>query len=377
VFRSSPWNVILLEKQRPCVTETASRSPATFHDRYGLALDLITRQCTDTLERLRARTFGSPYHGWLTLAAPGARTQVVANGRWCFATAFRFPRGAYAPRSCAAMRTSAGEKRFLRCTNADPTRSGGRQPAVVRQTRLRRHQRDCSQDRREYVPRSPLPSCAAIPRGAYAPRSCAAMRTSAGEKTIFAMHRRTSDQERRVSARRGSDSRLQRRPAFSDRIRLAPHMRIPRHGWLTPAAPGCTRASRPKWAVVLCNGAPFPTGGLRPPLLCCNANVCRRKTIFAMYKRRSDQERRASARRGSTNTFTQTPARLLARPSTVCGPNAVAFACSDTTGGLRPPLLCCNANVRRRKTIFSMHKRTSGQERRASARRGFLTPVQS
>jgi hypothetical protein len=46
-----------------------------------------------------------------------------------------------------------------------------------------------------------------------------------------------------------------------------------------------------------------------------------------------------SARRGSTNTFTQTPARLLARPSTVCGPNAVAFACSDTTGGLRPPAL--------------------------------------
>jgi hypothetical protein len=185
VFRSSPWNVILLEKQRPCVTETASRSPATFHDRYGLALDLITRQCTDTLERLRARTFGSPYHGWLTLAAPGARTQVVANGRWCFATAFRFPRGAYAPRSCAAMRTSAGEKRFLRCTNADPTRSGGRQPAVVRQTRLRRHQRDCSQDRRQYVGRTPLHLRAAIPRGAYAPRSCAAMRTSAGERRFF------------------------------------------------------------------------------------------------------------------------------------------------------------------------------------------------
>jgi hypothetical protein len=30
------------------------------------------------------------------------------------------------------------------------------------------------------------------PRGAYAPRSCAAMRMSAGEKTIFAMHKRTA-----------------------------------------------------------------------------------------------------------------------------------------------------------------------------------------
>jgi hypothetical protein len=56
-----------------------------------------------------------------------------------------------------------------------------------------------------------------------------------------------------------------------------------------------------------------------------------------------------SARRGSTNTFTQTPARLLARPSRVCVPITIAIACSDTTGGLRPPLLCCNANVRRRK----------------------------
>jgi hypothetical protein len=47
------------------------------------------------------------------------------------ASVFPKPRGAYAPRSCAAMRTSAGEKRFLRCTNAHPTKSGGRQAAVV------------------------------------------------------------------------------------------------------------------------------------------------------------------------------------------------------------------------------------------------------
>jgi hypothetical protein len=30
----------------------------------------------------------------------------------------RIPRGAYAPRSCLAMRMSAGEKQFFRCTNA-------------------------------------------------------------------------------------------------------------------------------------------------------------------------------------------------------------------------------------------------------------------
>jgi hypothetical protein len=44
-----------------------------------------------------------------------------------------------------------------------------------------------------------------IPRGAYAPRSCFAMRTSADEKTIFAIHIRTSGQERRALARRGSE----------------------------------------------------------------------------------------------------------------------------------------------------------------------------
>jgi hypothetical protein len=72
---------------------------------------------------------------------------------------------------------------------------------------------------------SPLPLCAAAPRGAnalavaagvssrcqpcsdntgaYAPRSCAAMRTSAGEKTIFRCTNAHA-QERRASARRGS-----------------------------------------------------------------------------------------------------------------------------------------------------------------------------
>jgi hypothetical protein len=49
----------------------------------------------------------------------------------------------------------------------------------------------------------------------------------------------------------------------------------------------------------------------------------------------------------------------------------VASALIGTTGGLRPPLLCCGANVYRRKTVFSTHKRTPKKERRASARRGF------
>ncbi len=43
-----------------------------------------------------------------------------------------------------------------------------------------------------------LCSRARFPRGADAPRSCVGVRTSAGEKTIFAMHERTLAQERRA-----------------------------------------------------------------------------------------------------------------------------------------------------------------------------------
>jgi hypothetical protein len=199
---------------------------------------------------------------------------------------------------------------------------------VGRQTRLRRHQRDCSQDRRQYVRRSLLPLCSAIPRGAYAPRSCVWARTSAGERRFF---RCTNAQPTKSGGRqpavgsivpRGqcTASNVRRVTTVQSRaagvsppwfgfalataigfcglitFRPAQSLRIPRLAHASRS--WCTRASRRKWAVVLCNGVSFPTGGLRPPLLCCDANVCRRKTIFAMHKRASERERRASARRG-------------------------------------------------------------------------------
>jgi hypothetical protein len=64
-----------------------------------------------------------------------------------------------------------------------------------------------------------------ISRGAYAPRSCVAVRTSAGETTIFAMHKRTFNQERRASARRGAlpirDIASCPRSAYADRSSLS------------------------------------------------------------------------------------------------------------------------------------------------------------
>jgi hypothetical protein len=194
-----------------------------------------------------------------------------------------------------------------------------------------------------------LPSRRATPRGANAPRSCGGTRISAGEKTIFTLHIRTPDQERRAlarraesrvgrrrascrrrllrctyahprnrtlcreyhalftdhathkqerraSARRGNETHTQRRLAFADGSRFVPQIRLPAprlahasrsylktrmllvicvsylrvryslHGWLTPAAPGCATCVRRK---------------IRH--LCCTP----------------EQERRASARRGS------------------------------------------------------------------------------
>jgi hypothetical protein len=134
-------------------------------------------------------------------------------------------------------------------TVARSTRSGGRQLAVVRESHLQvgsicvrritppraadvsppwvckpRLQLQCDEFRRfefasamhptgayafgafTWSPPRPMSSHAeCIPRGAYAPRSCFAVRTSADKKTIFAIHIRTSGQERRASARRGSE----------------------------------------------------------------------------------------------------------------------------------------------------------------------------
>jgi hypothetical protein len=73
---------------------------------------------------------------------------------------------------------------------------------------------------------------------------------------------------------------------------------------------------------------------------------------------------------GMRNTFAQTQARLFAGPPTVYVRIAVAFVLIVATGGLRPPLLCCSANVCRRKNDFCDAQTHAQKERRASARRG-------
>jgi hypothetical protein len=82
-------------------------------------------------------------------------------------------------------------------------KSGVSQPAVGGRIRIGRHERHSSADRQRCV-RIVVAIAFKATTGAYAPRSCVAVRTSAGETTIFAMYKRTFDQERRASARRGA-----------------------------------------------------------------------------------------------------------------------------------------------------------------------------
>jgi hypothetical protein len=87
------------------------------------------------------------------------------------------------------------------------------------------------------------------------------MRTSAGEKTISAMHKRTPKKSG------------ERQPTVAVETRLRRHER------------DCPQDRRWCVEIAVAFAVIVPTGGLRPPLLCCGANVWRRKTIFAMHKR--------------------------------------------------------------------------------------------
>jgi hypothetical protein len=102
------------------------------------------------------------------------------------------------------------------------------------------------------------------------------------------------------------------------------------HGWLTPAAPGCTSNLRCEMRNLRCTVEHGTrAAGVSPPWVC---------------KPRMQRQRQ----RGEFPCF-----ELACRVHSTGEMRA--------TGGLRPPLLCCGAKVCRRKTIFAMHIRTSGK----------------
>jgi hypothetical protein len=87
-------------------------------------------------------------------------------------------------------------------------------------------------------------------------------------------------------------------------------------------------------------------------------------------QRLPDQERRASARRGVRETHLQERRRKVAGDRRHFAHERRCSSASETTGGLRPPLLYCVANVCRPKKRFFRCTNARSQERRASARRG-------
>jgi hypothetical protein len=202
---------------------------------------------------------------------------------------------------------------------------------------------------------------ARIPRGANALRSCVAVRTYANEKTIFAMHIRTSGQERRASARRGLCN--------TNVVRNLPEIRLqarcPNHGWLTPAAPGCTHACRRGCAVVLCNGVSFPTGGLRPRS-CFAVRTSAEKAIFAMHIRTS-----GSRAAGVSPPWLVIPTAVPRKSNVVPGPTTH----DRRAAGVSPPWF---ADAGARADIF--HGRltpTALGARRSSAEQGAIGSAQT
>jgi hypothetical protein len=207
-------------------------------------------------------------------------------------------------------------------------KSGGREPAVAVGNTLAQIQARLFAEPPTVYVRVAVAFAVIVTTGGLRPPLLCCGAHACRRKAIFAMHIRTSDKERRASARRGLVNRVCNCNATNSVFRV----RIE-----------CT-----------------PTGGLRPPLLLQRECLPAKKRFLRCTYARS-QERRASARRGLVNC--------------VCNCNAtnsvfrVRIECTPT-GGLRPPLLCCGAHACRRKAIFAMHIRTSDQERRSSARRG-------
>jgi hypothetical protein len=82
------------------------------------------------------------------------------------------------------------------------------------------------------------------------------------------------------------------------------------------------------------------TGGLRPPLLYCRANVRRQKAMFTMHERQF------------TGAAGVSPPWIFKPRLQVSYAGFPRCELGESTGGLRPPLLCCRANVRRQKSDF-------------------------
>jgi hypothetical protein len=169
---------------------------------------------------LQAR-FGN--HGWLTPAAPGAPTEIVAAMRLRFATpgqaaaraatagAFRrsytaaicngvlFPTGGLRPPALVAERTFAGEKTIFSMHERTLTRAAGVSPPWVLGKRTCKSASAKSLETADGVLTNAGGVAVANPRGAYAPPLLLQSERLPAKKTICAMHERTCTRAAGVS----------------------------------------------------------------------------------------------------------------------------------------------------------------------------------
>jgi hypothetical protein len=238
-------------------------------------------------------------HGGLTPPALGTVRTAVCRNNDDFSDAQTHAHKSGGRQPAVANIRARWQKHNESCpaNNDHRTRSGGRQPAVVFGKRTCRNAAVKSRETAGTMLTSAGAAAPANPRGAYAPRSCIALRTSVGEKTIFPMHKRTLTRAAGVSP-----------------------------PWRTFDRAGKSITKRR-----------FMSGEQRPP----------------------DQERRASARRGVRETHLQERRRKVAGDRRHYAHERRCSSAGEPTGGLRPPLLALlerpSAGI---MTIFPMHKRT-------------------
>jgi hypothetical protein len=186
------------------------------------------------------------------------------------------------------------------------------------------------------------------------------MRTSADEKAIFAMHERTSGQERRASARRGSLTPVQGRKFATVRLRrpllvasvdagasvrfisvstlFVARLAYASRSWLHRRKSSRMRGCALQRRLV-------SHGGLTSPAL---VSRCARLPTKKRFVRRTNAH---PVRSGERQPAVAVVGRRL---SVMCWKRACKRVC-ETTGGLRPPLLFRVRTSADEKAIFAMH----------------------
>jgi hypothetical protein len=149
------------------------------------------------------------------------------------------------------------------------------------------------------------------------------------------------------SARRGSVTAPAMATGFRGVITFTTRYRMVHHGWLTPIAPSAALHGRTRIVANVrrrfARAIRFTTtAGLRQPLLVYDVGPLKNNDIRGAqtHVHKSGDRQPAVVFRTASATATRRLSAFHAHLRT------------ESTGGLRPPLLCCRANVRRRNSDF-------------------------